>query len=498
MAEEKHTPILRVLLMDLILLNIINLFFIFIIKQYNFKSPQGGEHYLMLLILFNLLWIMINVAFTRYRMELNRGIGVEIKKILVAVLLFTGMGSMFAFLFKNLFYSRLIIYGSITAFFSGLIVTHWIFFCTLRRIRKMGKLTKRVLIVGEDQTAIELANELNKNNDVDYDILVFIDGDIPEIRGDHRLITGKIADVKNILLKGVANPMGYSIGSRKNQKEKKVCSITAVSEDIKKKEEFDELYIVVSSSSSKELRDIFENADYYGIRVRVVPGFYHLVEQNFHMNLLNNIPIIYVNETPLDNYYNWLYKRLFDILFSLLALVLLSPFLIIIGLSIKLTSKGPVLYAAQRVGLKGNKFRLYKFRTMYNSGNNQEMLSTKENDSRVIPFGRFLRKNNLDELPQFYNVLKGNMSVVGPRPHRVYLDKKMQNEVDKYMIRHYIKPGMTGWAQVNGWRGPTSTREQKFQRTRCDLWYIKNWSFWLDLKIISLTVLGKKARKNAF
>jgi putative colanic acid biosynthesis UDP-glucose lipid carrier transferase len=216
------------------------------------------------------------------------------------------------------------------------------------------------------------------------------------------------------------------------------------------------------------------------------------------VSLFKNIPIVNVNETPLDNYYNWLYKRLFDIFFSLFALVLVSPLLIMIGLLVKLTSKGPVLYAAGRVGMGGDIFKMYKFRTMYHSEANQDTVSTRENDSRVTPLGRFLRKTNLDELPQFFNVLKGDMSVVGPRPHRVYLDKMLQNEVDKYMIRRCIRPGITGWAQVNGWRGPTTTGEQKIQRTRHDLWYIKNWTFWLDIKIIFLTLFGKKTRENAF
>lgn len=191
-------------------------------------------------------------------------------------------------------------------------------------------------------------------------------------------------------------------------------------------------------------------------------------------------------------------KRLFDIFFSIFAMILVSPLLIIIGLLVKLTSKGPVLYVAERVGIGGDIFKMYKFRTMRHSGKSQEAFSTRENDSRITPLGHFLRKSNLDELPQFLNVLKGEMSVVGPRPHRVYLDKKLRNEVDKYKIRYYIKPGITGWAQVNGWRGPTNTEEQKIQRTLHDIWYIKNWSFRLDLKIILLTMIGEKTRKNAF
>jgi putative colanic acid biosynthesis UDP-glucose lipid carrier transferase len=464
MVKEKHSPIFRIILTDLLILNMINLFFIFIVKKYNFRSLQREEQYLLLLILFNLLWVIINVVFTRYRMELKRNIWVEIKKIIKAVILFTGMISIFAFLLKELYYSRLVIYGSITFFFVGLIVSHLIFYYTLRWIRKKGKLMKRVLIVGDDHASIEFADELDKDDDVDYEILVYIDSDSLETSVDHWLMVGKLVKLKTIF----------------------------------KKEKFDELYIVVSSSNEDEVQNLVDTADYYGIRVRMIPAFYKLFQRNFEVKRFHNIPIINVNEIPLDRYYNWFYKRVFDLFFSLFALLVVSPLLIIIALSVKLTSRGPLLFVVKRVGMEGDVFKMYKFRTMYYSEEDRDTSSTQENDSRITPLGHFLRKTNLDELPQFFNVLKGDMSVVGPRPHRIYLDKKLQSEVAKYMIRHYIKPGLTGWAQVNGWRGPTNTEEQKIQRTRHDLWYIKNWTFWLDIKIIFLTLFGKKTWENAF
>jgi putative colanic acid biosysnthesis UDP-glucose lipid carrier transferase len=464
MVKERHSPIFRIILTDLFILNMINLFFVFIIKKYTFSAPQRVEQYLLLLILFNLLWVIINVVFTRYRMQLNRNLWVEIKKIVTAVIFFTGMISIFAFLFKKLYYSRLIIYGSITVFFVGLIVSHLIFFYTLRWIRKKGKLKKRVLIVGDDHASIEFADELCQDDDVDYEILVYIDSDTLETSVDHRLMVGKLANVKTIF----------------------------------KKEKFDELFVVVSSSDEDEIQNLVDTADYYGIRVRMIPAFYKLFQQNFEVKRLHNIPIINVNEIPLDRYYNWFYKRVFDLFLSFFALLVVSPLLIIIALAVKLTSRGPLLYVAVRVGMGGDAFKMYKFRTMYYSEKNRGTSSTRKNDSRITPLGHFLRKTNLDELPQFFNVLKGDMSVVGPRPHRVSLDKKLQNEVAKYMIRHYIRPGMTGWAQVNGWRGPTNTGEKKIQRTRHDIWYIKNWTIWLDIKIIFLTLFGKKTWKNAF
>ena len=464
MKRDRHAPTFRIILLDLLLFNLISFFFIFIVKKYDFRAPHGGEHYLLLLILFNLVWAIINVVITRYCMELNRTIWAEIKKIIAAIILLTGFISIFAFLFKTFQYSRLIIYGSILVFFVFLIGSHWIFYLTLGWIRKKSTHKKRILIVGNQHDAIELSNDLLKDNEGNYDFVVYSESETLERKDDCQYYVGRLTDIESVF----------------------------------KKDKFDELFITVSSYPATEIWKIVEIADFYGIRVRIVPCFSKFFDQNFKVKLVGNIPVINVNWTPLDEYYNWLYKRLFDIFFSIFALLLMSPLLIIIGFLVKLSSRGPILYKAKRVGMGGNVFHIYKFRTMYHNEKNEENLSTEENDTRLTTLGLFLRKIDLDELPQFINVLKGQMSVVGPRPHRIYLDKKLQNEINKYMLRHYLKPGITGWAQVNGWRGPIQNEEQKKQRNYHDLWYIKNWTFWLDIKIILLTIFGKKVRKNAF
>jgi putative colanic acid biosynthesis UDP-glucose lipid carrier transferase len=162
-------------------------------------------------------------------------------------------------------------------------------------------------------------------------------------------------------------------------------------------------------------------------------------------------------------------------------------------------SRGPVFYCPIRIGKGGRPFKLFKFRSMMqNDDTSTGVQSTQENDPRITRVGKLLRKYSIDELPQFINVLLGTMSVVGPRPHRRYLNRQLQQDVYHYMLRHYVKPGITGWAQINGWRGPTDTEEQKRQRTLHDLWYVENWSFWLDIKIVYLTIFSSKVRKNAF
>ncbi|MEO5635305.1 MAG: sugar transferase [Candidatus Paceibacterota bacterium] len=216
-------------------------------------------------------------------------------------------------------------------------------------------------------------------------------------------------------------------------------------------------------------------------------------------NVCKPLKTNYVPRSPLDFPFRRLLKHVFDFTFSVAVLILLAPVFCFIAVLIKLDSTGPVFYCPLRVGRHGHLFKMYKFRSMRECdttfGGTQ---STQENDSRISAVGKILRRYSLDELPQFINVLRGEMSVIGPRPHRKFLSDEMEKSVEKYAERQHVKPGITGWAQVNGWRGPTSTLEQKVQRTEHDLWYIENWSFVLDLKIIYLTIFGKKTHFRVF
>jgi putative colanic acid biosynthesis UDP-glucose lipid carrier transferase len=190
-------------------------------------------------------------------------------------------------------------------------------------------------------------------------------------------------------------------------------------------------------------------------------------------------------------------KRMFDVVFSILGMVLLFPVFLPIAILIKSESNGPIFFRQSRVGLRGKIFQIHKLRTMYVNSENIGRI-TIGNDRRITSFGKFLRRYKIDELPQLINVIINDMSIVGPRPHREQLNIEFQRTVERYMLRHFIKPGITGWAQVNGWRGPTVTFEQKNNRAKHDIWYVENWSLLLDLKIIFLTIFGKKVRKNAF
>ena len=262
---------------------------------------------------------------------------------------------------------------------------------------------------------------------------------------------------------------------------------------------FDQLIIAIPINNRVKIRNLIDQAEFNGVRPRMVPDYYGLFNRGFETQFLGDLPVVNIREFPLEVYTNRFWKRIFDLVFSAVALVLVSPLMLLIAIAIKLDSKGPVFYKPIRLGRKGVEFTLYKFRSMYSNDDPRSgEQSTKLDDDRITRVGRFIRKYSLDELPQFINVLKHDMSVVGPRPHRVILNKMLQEKATNYLVRHYVLPGVTGWAQVNGWRGPTDTRIQYKGRTLHDLWYIENWTFLLDLYIILLTVFGVKSRKNAF
>ena len=210
---------------------------------------------------------------------------------------------------------------------------------------------------------------------------------------------------------------------------------------------------------------------------------------------IGRLQLLDLTSTPADLVHYALFKRIFDLAFSAFVLTLTSPLLALIALLIRLTSTGPVFFAQERIGLNGRTFRMYKFRTMRVSEKSvSDTLWTTVNDPRRTRMGELLRRTSLDELPQFFNVLKGDMSVVGPRPERPYFVEKFLGEVRRYNNRHALKVGITGWAQVCGWRGDTSIEK----RIEYDLYYLQNWSFALDLRIVALTILAALTHKNAY
>jgi putative colanic acid biosynthesis UDP-glucose lipid carrier transferase len=213
---------------------------------------------------------------------------------------------------------------------------------------------------------------------------------------------------------------------------------------------------------------------------------------------INGVPIISVFDTPLSGKTAQLIKRTEDIILSIIILIMISPVLIAVALGVKLSSPGPVLFKQNRYGINGQPINVYKFRSMTSQDNGNIIKQATKKDIRITAFGAFIRKTSLDELPQFYNVIQGRMSIVGPRPHAVAHNEEYRKLIPKYMQRHLVKPGITGWAQINGWRGETDTLHKMKKRIDFDLHYINTWSLWLDIKIIILTTVKGFINKNAY
>jgi Undecaprenyl-phosphate glucose phosphotransferase len=230
-----------------------------------------------------------------------------------------------------------------------------------------------------------------------------------------------------------------------------------------------------------------------GVNIRVVPDLFPLIRTDTQVYDLDGLPLVNVRFYPAEYVQYAIHKRIFDVVFSILILILISPLYLVVAILIKLTSPGPVHFVQERVGLNGKKFKMLKFRSMAGRIDSDSHWTVRD-DPNVTPLGRFLRKSNFDELPQFLNVLKGDMSIVGPRPERPVFIERFRTQVPEYMARHYVKSGITGWAQVNGWRGDTSIP----QRVACDLYYIRNWALALDVKIVLLTVVKTFFHRNAY
>jgi undecaprenyl-phosphate galactose phosphotransferase/putative colanic acid biosynthesis UDP-glucose lipid carrier transferase len=266
------------------------------------------------------------------------------------------------------------------------------------------------------------------------------------------------------------------------------------------KNKVDEIFIAMDQELSSYIDQIIEMCERYMVRMKFVPLiFNHTKSRRISIDFYGNVPIMMFRKEPLSEPFNRLFKKIFDILFSLFVLIFvgiwLFPILIIL---IKLSSSGPVFFRQLRSGEGNEDFVCYKFRTMKVNSLSDELQATK-NDSRITYIGAFMRKTNLDELPQFFNVLWGNMSVIGPRPHMLKHTEQYSELINNYLVRHYAKPGITGWAQVNGCRGETKELKDMQRRVDYDIWYIENWSFLLDLKIIWRTIANMiRGEKNAY
>ncbi|MBR0023389.1 MAG: undecaprenyl-phosphate glucose phosphotransferase [Muribaculaceae bacterium] len=263
------------------------------------------------------------------------------------------------------------------------------------------------------------------------------------------------------------------------------------------KNSIDEIYCAIPENDRQELQHIINIAERNAIDFYYVPQFSKYISRRFEVETFGTVPVMSIHPHPLQNPFNKAIKRGFDLLVSSVVL-LFSPIVFLpIAIGVKLSSPGPVFFRQERTGYRGKSFQCLKFRSMRVNDKSDSLQATKD-DPRKTKFGNFIRKTSLDELPQFINVFKGDMSIVGPRPHMVQQTQEYSELIDKYMLRHTIKPGITGWAQVNGFRGPTDELWKMEKRVELDVWYAENWNFMLDIKIMFLTVFNAiRGEQNA-
>jgi len=467
MISKKQYIVFGRLLYEFLILNACILL-VLLLRKPEVLSSIADQSYLLniikLLLVFNLSWILIVLYNGDPDFYVSHSFQKRTKHLLLNAFLFIGVASTLAILFKIQYFNRTVFLAPIFLFsFLNLALMKSLFEIMKRKINATSDY--HILVLGAGQRGQQVQSFAQRYPHLGYDIVGFLDDDSHKSSNRSMKFLGAIKDLPKVL-------------------------------DSK---QVDEIFIALPSQREHDIRTAIEVADFRGVRVNIVPETPVYSGHSFRSYSLDDMPVFKLRQTPLDNFANFLVKKAFDFSFALLVLAAISPILLTIALLIYLEGKGPILYKPLRKGEAGDSFVCYKFRTMSECDDPVNgSKSTLPNDPRITRLGKVLRKFDLDELPQFFNVLKGDMSVVGPRPHRVNLQQDFRKIVNDYMVRHYVKPGITGWAQVNGWRGPTGTMKQKTERIRHDLWYIENWSFWLDLKIILRTVFDRQTRKNAF
>ena len=334
----------------------------------------------------------------------------------------------------------------------------------LKKIRRMGFNYRRAVIVGCGKTARMVLDELQSDSGYGYRLMGFFAPDKNDLKDFPGGYHGNISELEDFVRLNRIDLIYYTLDAEKYER---IAPVIRLSEEV-------------------------------GAEFLYIPKFNKLLLGQFCPQPVGNLPGMIHTFSPLNKSANRFLKRVVDLAISIPFLIVSPLIFIPIAVGIKLSSPGPVFFKQKRTGIYGSEFMCYKFRTM-KVNSQSDTLQATEHDERKTRFGDFLRRSSLDELPQFFNVLIGNMSVVGPRPHMVKHTEEYFHLIDKYMVRHAVKPGITGWAQVNGYRGGTKHLWQMEKRVEFDVWYIRNWNFFLDLKIVFLTVFnGIRGEKNAY
>ncbi len=434
----------------------------------NFRFFREVNNQFLLLSLI-IIWFFTSRATNLYDEFRSRNVTFEIIALIKNVTVILISSIIILFLLKEEKLSRyfVVIFSVLNIVLLG--VEKIAFRNYLNFIRKRGRNLRSLLIVGAGEVGRSFYELIKHSSHFGYQMVGFVDDTTkPYLNGQY---LGKIDELDNIL----------------------------------NKQHVDDIIIALPNNANERIEDVVTICEKHTTRVRIIPDYFKFVSGKYSVSMFGRFPIIAVREDRINEMHWRLLKRSFDFIFTLsLYLIIFWWLFPLIGLLIKISSPGPMMYRQERWGRNNKRFIAYKFRSMQvdecgEIDENGKFRQATKHDPRVTKVGKFLRKTNLDELPQFWNVLKGDMSIVGPRPHPTPLNIESKDKIRLYMFRHLVKPGITGWAQVNGFRGSTENHELMQSRINHDIWYIENWSIWLDVQIIGLTVWNMiKGEKNAY
>lgn len=467
MIVNKRSLFLFRLLSDLFILNIA--FLISAVLAQSWLIMLDRYYMFFLLIALNFLWIISNLASSFYDDFYSRNISVQIINIVRSAFIQIVATIIFIFLAKEDLFTR----NFIVFYLAGLIFLVFVrvvlFRKILKALRQKGKNIRNLAIIGSGEVAQKFSDMVKSNPDFGYHLVGMLSENMN--KPNDQDVIGSLNEFENLIqIKNI-----------------------------------EEVVIAVDAASAGFLNSVLKTCNRNAVKTHIIPDYLNYLSSRLQVSTFGEFPIITIRREPLEEIQWRILKRSFDVLFSLcITIFVLSWIVPIIILLTKITSPGPVFYTHQRFGVKNQKFTCYKFRTMHikDSSNDAKFNPVVEDDKRVTKLGRFLRRTNLDELPQFFNVLLGDMSVVGPRPQPILYYAQYEEIVEEIKLRHTVKPGLTGWAQIHGLRGDpvdedafkVSTRK----RIEYDLWYIENWTFALDLQIIFTTIWQMlKGKTNA-
>ena len=420
------------------------------------------RYYIIALLLIVPLYILLYYAFQLYDVSLIQGRRHELSNILKANVVGMLFIILILYLIKQQHFARnmLVLFFVLNVLLDGLArnTVH----IYMRRKRKSTRTLKKILLIGYSHAAEQYIDRVIANPEWGYKVRGILD-DTHE---------------NGTIYKGV-----------------RIIGRTSNLEEFLDTDKVDEIAITLNLREYSKLEDLVAACEKSGIHTQFVPDYYKIIPTKPYTEDVYGLPVVNIRYVPLSNSFNAFTKRVVDVFGAVVALILFSPIMLVAVIGIKKTSPGPLIFRQKRVGLHNREFEMLKFRTMkYHVGSEKEAAWTVENDPRVTKFGNLLRRTSMDELPQLINVLRGEMSLVGPRPEQPFFVEKFREEIPRYMVKHQVRPGMTGWAQIHGYRGDTSITK----RIEYDLYYIENWTGSLDFKILFLTFFRGFVNKNAY